>query len=367
MSGVSKLNPRTTEYEWCGPIGAAFMVTTIPLTILIFNALCSPTSCQLNFDSVYDIVPATTNAIMASLADLPTALTIYGAWLAFHAGLYLLPLGTKRWGQPLRNGRRLQYNINAREAMLISYIVVFGAQTLGLINLADLADLSFPLAMAGILIGFVQAIALYVASFRSGEVLLALGGNTGNAIYDFWVGRELNPRIGALDLKFMCELRPGLIGWTLLSWAYVFKAFQSGPMSSGIGLIAAFQTWYVFEGLFFEAGNLTMMDIVHDGFGLMLSAGDLAWVPFLYTLQCRYLCYNVVPLPDWYLLLCICLHIGGYLLFRISNSTKDQFRQDPNHPKARNLVLMTTSAGKSSLSVVAAGASAVTRTTLATG
>jgi len=34
---------------------------------------------------------------------------------------------------------------------------------------------------------------------------------------------------------------------------------------------------------------LTTMDIVHDGFGLMLAFGDLAWVPFLYCLQARFL------------------------------------------------------------------------------
>jgi hypothetical protein len=33
---------------------------------------------------------------------------------------------------------------------------------------------------------------------------------------------------------------------------------------------------------------LTTMDIVHDGFGFMLAFGDLAWVPFLYSLQARY-------------------------------------------------------------------------------
>ena len=31
------------------------------------------------------------------------------------------------------------------------------------------------------------------------------------------------------------------------------------------------------------------MDIIHDGFGFMLAFGDLAWVPFTYTLQARYL------------------------------------------------------------------------------
>lgn len=36
---------------------------------------------------------------------------------------------------------------------------------------------------------------------------------TGNPIYDFFMGHELNPRVGSFDLKYFCELRPGLIGW----------------------------------------------------------------------------------------------------------------------------------------------------------
>lgn len=35
----------------------------------------------------------------------------------------------------------------------------------------------------------------------------------GNIFYDFFMGHELNPRIGNFDLKYFCELRPGLIGW----------------------------------------------------------------------------------------------------------------------------------------------------------
>lgn len=35
----------------------------------------------------------------------------------------------------------------------------------------------------------------------------------GYIIYDFFMGRELNPRIKSFDIKFFCEMRPGLIGW----------------------------------------------------------------------------------------------------------------------------------------------------------
>lgn len=43
------------------------------------------------------------------------------------------------------------------------------------------------------------------------------------------------------------------------------------------------------------------MDIIHDGFGFMLAFGDLAWVPFLYCLQPRYLLETRYDLP-WYCL-----------------------------------------------------------------
>ena len=41
------------------------------------------------------------------------------------------------------------------------------------------------------------------------------------------------------------------------------------------------------------------MDIIHDGFGFMLAFGDLGWVPFVYTLQARYLVDWPVNLPYW--------------------------------------------------------------------
>ena len=52
------------------------------------------------------------------------------------------------------------------------------------------------------------------------------------------------------------------------------------------------QGLYVWDALFQERAILTTMDIVNDGFGFMLAFGDLAWVPFTYSLQARYLVHN---------------------------------------------------------------------------
>ena len=37
------------------------------------------------------------------------------------------------------------------------------------------------------------------------------------------MGRELNPRFGIIDLKYFCELRPGLLGWIAFNVAFAFK------------------------------------------------------------------------------------------------------------------------------------------------
>ncbi|KIJ11285.1 hypothetical protein PAXINDRAFT_15821 [Paxillus involutus ATCC 200175] len=46
----------------------------------------------------------------------------------------------------------------------------------------------------------------------------------------------------------------------------------------------------------YQPAIFTTMDITTDGFGFMLSVGDLTWVPFVYSLQARYLIFKPVEL-----------------------------------------------------------------------
>ena len=60
------------------------------------------------------------------------------------------------------------------------------------------------------LFSFALSLYLYASSFV-GDKVLAEHGNTGFSFYDFFIGRELNPRLfnNTFDLKEFCELRPG--------------------------------------------------------------------------------------------------------------------------------------------------------------
>ena len=61
------------------------------------------------------------------------------------------------------------------------------------------------------------------------------------------------------------------------------------------------QALYILDCLWFEPSILTTMDIATEGFGFMLGFGNLAWVPFTYSLQARYLVDHpqVTPRCSW--------------------------------------------------------------------
>ena len=82
----------------------------------------------------------------------------------------------------------------------------------------------------------------------------------GNWVYDYFIGRELNPRVGGFDLKVFCELTPGLIGWLLLDLGFAHKQYQmTGAVSPAMGLVCVFQALYVVDALWFEPAILTTM------------------------------------------------------------------------------------------------------------
>ncbi|OMH80378.1 Delta(14)-sterol reductase [Zancudomyces culisetae] len=214
------------------------------------------------------------------------------------------------------------------------------------------ADHYLQLATASYIFSTMQSVFLYVYSFRkstdpsSPETMLALGGNSGSPLYDFFMGRELNPRVGSIfDLKYFCELRPGLIGWVVLNMCLAVKQYVTfGYITNSMVIVLLTQNFYVLESLWNESKVLTTMDITTDGFGWMLSVGDLSWVPFTYTLQARYLSFTPVDLSFFYATCVFLLSITGYLVFRLSNTQKNAFRTNPNNPKLKRLRYIETRA-----------------------
>lgn len=214
------------------------------------------------------------------------------------------------------------------------------------------------LLTANILFSTALAVFVYIKSFSVDTNYpnkdmreLALGGHTGNMIYDFYIGRELNPRVtlpwfGEIDIKTFCETRQGLTLWVLINLAFVAKQYRTfGYVTDSILFVSAFQSYYVLDGQYLEAGIMTMMDITTDGFGYMLSFGDLAWVPFLYSTQARYMSSYPVHMGWAGAAAALAVYATGVSIFRAANSQKDTFRHNPADPKVANLSYIQTKRG----------------------
>jgi Delta14-sterol reductase len=204
------------------------------------------------------------------------------------------------------------------------------------------------LALVTIALCYVTNTYLYLSSFRPDGRVLAGGRDPNqNFFYGFFLGRELNPRIGAtFDWKEFCELRPGMIGWLLLNLSSMHKQHHElGYVCGSMILLTIFQGLYVWDALYQERAILTTMDITTDGFGFMLLFGDLVWVPFTYSLQARYLVRHDPGLSVPALLAVVAVHAVGYAVFRGANGQKDAFRRDPADPAVADLRYLQTQRG----------------------
>jgi len=67
------------------------------------------------------------------------------------------------------------------------------------------------------------------------------------------IGRELNPRIGDFDIKYLVELRPGLIGWMIIDISMAICQYvELGEITFALFLVVVFQIWYVVDALYME-------------------------------------------------------------------------------------------------------------------
>ncbi|NXK27535.1 LBR protein, partial [Arenaria interpres] len=335
-----KTSSKTKELEFGGRIGTFTLIFFLPATVFYLLLMCKQEDPSLmNFPPP---LPA-----LESLWET-RVFGVFLLWFFLQALFYLLPIGKVVEGLPLSNGRRLQYRING------FYAFVLTAAAIGILlyfqfELHYLYDHFMQFAVSAAAFSMGLSIYLYLQSLKAPEEELAPSGNSGYLVYDFFIGHELNPRIGSFDLKYFCELRPGLIGWVVINLAMLLAEMkihnQSTPSLSMV-LVNSFQLLYVVDALWNEEAVLTTMDITHDGFGFMLVFGDLVWVPFVYSLQAFYLVGHPTAI-SWPVAAAITvLNCIGYYIFRSANSQKNNFRRNPSDPKLAYLKFIPTATGK---------------------
>lgn len=344
MGEKEELNPRTTEREFCGWPGALAISTLLPVLFNVLYFSCNERGCPVTWDSLDPYWDMWEKAKLVSWE----AAGVYLAWFFSLVVLDRIVPGAEVDGTVLRDGTRLKYKFNGTNIVIILFSVL-GARAiqtqLALPELVFVYEHLLELLNVSLLFSVAMAVFVYVRSFlHSKEPILALGGNSGNPIFDWFIGRELNPRIGDFDIKIFCEMRPGLLLWIIINLSMMHHQWlKFGYVSDSMILVNVFQNWYVIEGTFYEQGLVGMMDIIMDGFGFMLSMGDHTLVPFTHTMQARYLADNPVDLGYLGIAGILVVYFTGIAIFRLSNNQKNDFKQ--GNAKAAHLKYISTPTG----------------------
>lgn len=211
------------------------------------------------------------------------ATLIYLAWYGFCIVSWAVLPGDRLQGTTLRTGVKKTYKINTFATFLLALGLTLGAiHHYGPESFTFTYEKWIGFVAASVLMSFAQAMLCYTLSFREGT-LHAIGGNSGNFIYDFFIGRELNPSFGSFDLKSFNELRPGMILWALIDISMLCEqATRHGGLNKvtdSMWLVSTFQILYVADAVYNERAVFTTIDIITDSFSFMLAIA-FTWVPF---------------------------------------------------------------------------------------
>lgn len=338
------LNPVTLKREFGGAMGAAILIVFLPMVTLCLFIFCNDiyvhNGLEFDFETIKNVFNVKVLSQWKHLFFNKECWKFYTTWFFGLTILDLLMPGYERQGVELRDGTKLNYLINGVTLTSFLFMVLcqrFSTFGFNLPELDFLYDNFTGMMITAWEFSIILATLCYLFSFKpltgvngkgTKERILSINGNSGNLLFDWFIGRELNPRIGSWDIKLFCELRPGLLLWLLLNLASAQHQYKTlGHFSNSMIIVNVLQLIYIMDGVLNEEGCLTMIDITTDGFGFMLSFGDLCWVPFCYCLQTRYLAIVEIDLSTSFSFIIILTMAIGFYIFKASNRQKSKFRQ----------------------------------------
>eukprot|EP00007_Cunea_sp_BSH-02190019_P000300 CAMPEP_0174230630 /NCGR_PEP_ID=MMETSP0417-20130205/1357_1 /TAXON_ID=242541 /ORGANISM="Mayorella sp, Strain BSH-02190019" /LENGTH=403 /DNA_ID=CAMNT_0015308361 /DNA_START=170 /DNA_END=1378 /DNA_ORIENTATION=- len=240
-----------------------------------------------------------------------------------HQGTPVSSEGVDAKGTPLP-GKRYTFKINGFRlfVLLLAGVTLLTINPDIPINATVLYDHYAFIFFAANAISFALSFVLYVKGASNGKT-------TGNVLKDFWVGTELMPHFGKLNVKFFW-LRPSMMLWILINLSMLAKHIElMGHITPRMALYQAFTMLYVADYFWFEEYMTSTWDIVAEHFGFMLVWGDFVFIPFVFSVQTWFLLENAEPLSTVELIGMISVFVIGYIVFRGSNKQKHDYKHNP--------------------------------------
>ena len=239
----------------------------------------------------------------------------------------LLP-GPEYEGPIAPNGHVPKYRENGIWAYLLTCVLFlsFSSYGLNLFPATILIDLYQELITTLVCFGLIFCVFLYIKGIiYPSTVECELSGN---AIFDFYWGTELYPRIKGWDVKVFTNCRFGMMLWQLMILSgLAYQQEKFGEVTYAYMATAIIQTQYLFKFYIWEKAYTKSMDIAFDRAGFYICWGCIAFVAVGFNTPTVYLAMNKVEISNLYCIGCVLMGILFTWLTYWANMQKEIVRE----------------------------------------
>ncbi|XP_049955189.1 delta(14)-sterol reductase LBR-like isoform X2 [Schistocerca serialis cubense] len=297
--------------EFGGRLGTLLLILLLPLYVLslfCFNLVPDPTKFEVLFQMQLVLIPQVAVGIIMLII--------------FQALLSIVPIGKVVSGPLTKLGilkMRLNGNFAALFALVLTSSVCYFKREVADIVVSVYSEA----AVSAMLVGIVFSLILYR---RGGKLPISYRnpyGSKGFMWYDFWMGREVTPRIGKFDVKLILH-RFSIIIVITLNMLIATKAYSQGveeEILRSVIISTILQSLYSLHFIFHEDLYLYSFLAISEGVGYMIAVGFMTF-PFILTFTTKaILDYRLkASLTEMYIVLCS--YTIGQILLQSSSHRK---------------------------------------------
>ncbi|GAB7357364.1 hypothetical protein MBLNU459_g8310t2 [Dothideomycetes sp. NU459] len=320
------------EFEFGGSFGAAALMIGFPLVMwymwigaTYYNGrLPMPEDNQSWTDFGHHLV----DLVYEGAYPTAKAWAVYWIFFVFEALMYCYMPGVSNFGRPLRHegGKRLPYYCSAYSSFYATLAVAAVLHVTRVFPLYTLIDEFGPIMTVAILSGILNSFIVYIQAIVRGRTHRL----TGYPIYDFFMGAELNPRIGILDFKMFYEVRIPWFILFLITCSVAARQMETyGYVSKEVMFLVGAHYLYTNACAKAEQMIITSWDMYFEKLGFLLTFWNMAGVPFTYCHCALYLANHDPSEYRWnpfaFALLCVS-YLFMYWMWDSANGQKNAFR-----------------------------------------
>ncbi|GAB6025394.1 hypothetical protein CHUAL_011139 [Chamberlinius hualienensis] len=285
---IRKAIQKTIYYG--GSTGAMLLTGLMPLSLFILHFMCFKDTCSISSWTSFSF----------SINELLDSAYYFGCILLPIFIIYNLPIGVSKLGEPMMNGDREKHRLQAVYVTLLgipfsSFILLpffYHGQYSGF-QYNHVYDNFHYYIMVSTIFSICLSIYLYMRSSYVPRSSLNIHGNTGSPVYDFFMGKEMQPTLLKGNLKALIIISSFVFRLIIDVALIQCQMIQRSGFGSPTLLLGLFGNFLLgFDYPLFEEQYLPSMTMKYEGVGFNFIFTKLVLEPMLITYNIRYIYIN---------------------------------------------------------------------------